>query len=149
MGRLVIVPMSLREANAFVLRHHRHSGPVRGHLVSVGAVVDDVVVGVAILGRPLARALQDGWTAEVTRVCTDGTRNACSFLYGRIRRVALAMGYRKLVTYTRPEESGASLRAAGFRLIQTDAGGGSWSSPGRPRVDTDNQQRKFRWETGA
>jgi hypothetical protein len=92
--------------------------------------------------------LDDGWTAEVTRVCTDGTRNACSILYGACWRAARALGYRRLVTYTLAHESGASLRAVGWRLIG-QAGGGSWSRAARPRVDRHPTQCKLRWERSA
>ena len=87
----------------------------------------------------------DNYTAEVTRCCTDGTRNACSILYAAAWRAARAMGYRRLITYTLPEEGGASLRASGFRLLG-EAGGGSWNSPARPRVDTHPTQGKLAWE---
>ena len=107
------------------------------------------IVGVAIVGRPVARGLQDGRTAEVTRVCVlDGARNACSMLYGAAWRAARALGYLRLVTYTLPEESGASLRGAGWRLLG-QAGGGSWSRPTRPREDKHPMQVKLRWEVTA
>jgi hypothetical protein len=89
--------------------------------------------------------LDDGWTLEVTRTCTTGVKNANSMLYGACWRAAKAMGYTKLGTYTLPEEGGASLRAAGWRLIG-EAGGGSWNRPNRPRVDKHPLQRKLRWE---
>ena len=144
--RLDAVPVSLREAHAFVQRFHRHHRPSQGGKFAVGVTKDgDEVCGVCIVGRPVARRLDDGWTCEVVRCCTDGTPNACSFLYRAAWRAARAMGYRKLVTYTLAEEGGASLRASGFRLIG-EAGGGNWNKPGRPRVDSDHQQQKLRWE---
>jgi hypothetical protein len=149
---LVIVPMTRDEANAFVEQHHRHHDPVVGHIFALGACVREDLdgdsnqfVGVAIVGRPVARGLQDGWTAEVTRVATTGYRNACSFLYGACWRAALALGYRKLVTYTLPEEGGVSLRAAGWTLVG-ERGGGSWNCKSRPRVDRAPLQTKLRWE---
>jgi hypothetical protein len=142
---LVATPITQREAFAFVKAHHRHHRPPRGHLFAIGASREGAVCGVAIVGRPAARELQDGWTAEVTRLATDGTRNACSFLYGACWRAARAIGYRRLVTYTLPEEGGGSLRAAGWKLIG-EAGGGSWSRESRPRVDTHPTQGKLRWE---
>lgn len=143
---MTLAPITLREANAYVRQHHRHHGPVRGMKFALAAAVDGTVVAVAIVGRPVSRMLQDGWTLEVLRVCAaDGTRNACSFLYARCWKAARALGYRRLVTYTLPAESGASLRGAGWRLIG-DAGGGSWSRPSRPRVDTHPTQGKLRWE---
>jgi hypothetical protein len=143
--RLALCPISLREASVFVAEHHRHHRPPRGGLFALGAAIGSAVVAVAIVGRPVARNLQDGWTAEVTRLCSTGERNACSFLYSACWRAARSMGYRRLVTYTLPEEGGASLRASGWKLIG-EAGGGSWNRPDRPRVDLHPTQRKFRWE---
>lgn len=145
---LVLMPITLREAAAFIEEHHRHHEPPRGCVFCVGVADGDRVVGVAVIGRPVSRMLQDGWTAEVTRVATDGTRNACSALYGAAWRAARALGYRKLVTYTLPEEGGASLRGAGWKVIG-EAGGGSWSRATRPRVDTHPTQAKLRWEKCA
>jgi Flp pilus assembly protein TadB len=109
-----VLPISLRDANAFVLAHHRHSGQVRGCKFCVAVVDDlDAVHGVAIVGRPVARRLDDGKTAEVTRLCTDGIANGCSFLYSRCARIAKLMGYQKIITYTLATENGASLS---FRL---------------------------------
>lgn len=142
---LQIVPVTLSEAKAFVERHHRHHKAPQGGRFAIGVAKDGEVVGVVIVGRPVARMLDDGWTAEVTRCCTDGTRNAPSMLYRAAWRAARAMGYRRLVTYTLPEEGGASLRAAGWRLIG-EAGGGSWHRKSRPRVDLHPTQTKLRWE---
>lgn len=141
------IPLTLPEANAFVEQHHRHSRPVRGHLFSIGAIDGDSVIGVAIVGRPVARMLQNGVTAEVLRCCTDGHRNACSYLYARAWRAARALGYQQLITYTRTDESGASLRGAGWRIVHRTRGR-SWSTPSRPRVDPSPLQDKFRWEYG-
>jgi hypothetical protein len=146
--RLAIVPMTKGEADAFIREHHRHHRPHPFSHFAVGASDGDRIVGVAIVGRPSARMLMDGWTAEVTRVATDGTRNACSILYGAAWRAARALGYRKLVTYTLPEEGGASLRGAGWTVIG-EAGGGSWSRKDRPRIDTHPTQAKLRWEKSA
>ncbi|MBB3004431.1 hypothetical protein FHX57_006813 [Paraburkholderia tropica] len=146
---LVIVPIDLAEANAFVSVHHRHHKPVIGHKFSIAAadpgfwLIDTrapIVRGIAIVGRPVARGNDDGWTLEVNRCCTDGTRNACSMLYGAAWRAAKAMGYARLITYTLPAEGGASLRAAGWKLIG-QRGGGNWNTPARPRVDTDELLR--------
>jgi hypothetical protein len=146
--RLALTPITLREANAFVAEHHRHHGPARGCICCVAVSAAGVVAGVAIIGRPVARGLDDGWTAEVLRCCTDGRANACSMLYGAAWRAVRALGYRRLVTYTLPAEGGASLRAAGWRCIGK-AGGGSWNCPSRPRVDTHPIQAKLRWERAA
>lgn len=146
-ARLHIVPVTFAEAAEFVRRHHRHHKPPVGHKFSVAVAVDGAkgVCGVAMVGRPVSRHLDDGWTVEVNRVATDGTKNACSALYGAAWRAAKALGYRKLITYTLPEEGGASLRGAGFRLVG-EAGGGSWSCKSRPRVDMAPMQVKLKWE---
>lgn len=136
--------MVLSEANAFVALHHRHHKPVPGAKFCIGVAVNDVIVGVAIVGRPISRMLDDGWTLEVNRTCTDGTKNANSMLYGACRRAAFALGYRKLITYTLPSESGASLKAAGWKCLG-EAGGGKWSRKSRPRVDTHPTQTKLKW----
>lgn len=143
---LTIVPVTLDEANAFVAQHHRHHKPVPGAKFCV-AVADDegAVRGVAIVGRPVARRLDNGWTLEVNRCATDGTRNACSMLYGAAWRAAKAMGFRRLITYTLPEEGGASLRGAGWTCVG-ERGGGSWNVPSRPRVDKHPTQTKILWE---
>lgn len=147
---LHIVPVLRDEALAFLDAHHRHHGRPAGYLFAVACYdgVVDEICGVAIVGRPVARNLQDGFTAEVVRCCTDGTVNACSMLYAASWRAARALGYRKLVTYTLPEEGGASLRGAGWRCIGA-AGGGSWSRRERPRVDTHPTQVKLRWEVAS
>lgn len=142
---LVLVPLTRPEAQAFIRQHHRHHRPPVSDLFRVGAAEDDSIVGVAVVGRPMARMACDGRTAEVVRLCTLGGRNVCSFLYGACWRAAKALGYLRLITYTLPEEGGASLRAAGWRLVG-EAGGGSWSRKGRPRVDAHPTQTKLRWE---
>ena len=143
---LSIVPADLAEANEFVRRHHRHHKPVPGHKFSLAAVDDDAVVrGVAIVGRPVARMADDGLTLEVNRVATDGCPNACSALYGAAWRAAKAMGYQRRITYTLPEEGGASLRVAGWRLVGA-AGGVERSRKGRPRVDMHPTQETLQWE---
>lgn len=121
---LEVVPITLDEANAFVFRLHRHKPEkLPGHSFSVGVAKDGALCGVAIVGNPSAPALQDGVLAEIRRVCTDGTHNACSILYAAARRAARAMGRRPVITYTLATESGASLRAAGFRVDKSNAGG--------------------------
>jgi hypothetical protein len=131
-----------------VRKHHRHHEPPRGSILTVGVEMHEAIVGVAIVGRPVARHLDDGYTAEVTRLCVlPSARNACSMLYAACWRACRAIGFRKLVTYTLPEEGGSSLRASGWRCIG-QAGGGTWSRPanGRPRIDTHPTQTKLRWE---
>lgn len=125
--------VTLDEANGFVAAHHRHHPPVIGHLFSIGAFRGEQLAGVVIVGRPVSRMRDDGLTAEVTRLCTDGTQNVCSFLYGRAARAAFALGFRRIGTYTLPDEGGASLRASGWKLLG-ERGGGEWDSPSRPRA---------------
>jgi hypothetical protein len=146
--RLHVVPLTWQQACALVDTLHRHHRAPRGHKLSIGvADPDGRVAGVAMLGRPKARALDDGLTLEVTRTATDGTGNANSMLYGACRRIAREMGYRRLVTYTQEGESGASLRGAGWRAVaQLDARPG-WDAPSRPREPTGTEQvARTRWE---
>ena len=147
---LEIVPTTLAEANVFVAKHHRHHGRVVGHLFSlaVADVESEAVCGVAIIGRPVARHLDDTFTVEVTRVATDGTKNAASKLYGAAQRAAFALGYRKVITYTLTSEPGTSLRAIGWKVVG-EVKGRSWSCKSRPRVDKHPLQDKFRWEIGS
>ena len=142
---LEIVPMTLREANAYVEQHHRHHGPVLGQKYSIGLSDGEKIVGVAIVGRPVSRHLDDGWTLEVNRLCTDGTKNACSMLYAAAWRAARAMGYKRLVTYILESENGASLRAAGWKCVG-QAGGLRWTGERRPEVDLYPAQMKIRFE---
>src|SRR3990167_8622081 len=127
-----IVPLPLDEANAFVAQHHRHHGRVVGHKFSIGVATQGEcgaveIRGVGIVSRPVARRLDDGLTLEITRVATDGCKDACSALYGACRRAAFALGYKKLVTYTLASESGTSLKAAGYRCIGEVRGrAGGW-----------------------
>lgn len=142
-----ITPISLEEANAFVAKLHRHHKPVPGCKFCVAVSDGDRVVGVAIVGRPVARLLDNGWNLEVNRCCTDGTKNACSMLYGASWRAAKALGYKRLITYTLPEEGGASLRASNWQCLGLK-GGGNWNSKSRPRIDTAEILRgqKLLWE---
>jgi hypothetical protein len=142
---LTLERISLEEANAFIEQYHRHHGAVVGHLFSIGTGSFGQIVGVVIVGRPVSRHRDDGVTAEVTRLCTDGTRNACSFLYGAAARAAFALGYKRIGTYILASENGASVRAAGWRLIG-ETPGRSWSVPSRPRVDTHPLQRRLLFE---
>lgn len=148
--RLRVVPVTLEQANDFVRRLHRHNKPVVGAKFCIGVQQAEQFVGVAIVGRPVAQRLDDGLTAEITRVCTDGTKNAASMLYGACRRAARAMGYDRIFTYTLPEEGGASLRAAGFKLDKDDAGGSAkmWHNRDGRKVEPvgdDLIGGKWRW----
>lgn len=142
---LEVVPITLEEANAFVSEHHRHHKPSAGHKFSIAISDGERIRGVAVVGRPIARMSDNGWTLEVVRCCTDGVKNGCSMLYGASRRATFALGYRKLITYTLPEEGGKSLKAAGWTCLG-EAGGGRWSRKTRPRIDAHPTQLKLRWE---
>lgn len=121
-------PITLAEANAFVIQHHRHHDAVVGHKFSIGAYKDGELVGVAIVGRPVSRYLDDGKTLEVTRLCTDGTRNACSFLYSACARIAKAFHYKKIITYILESENGASLKASNWHMEKAKCGKPKWNA---------------------
>ena len=140
-----LTPISLAEANQFVADHHRHHKPVVGHKFCLAVEKDEEVVGVAIVGRPVARGLDDGYTLEVNRCCTTGAKNACSMLYGACWRAAKALGYRKLITYVLDSETGTSLKASNWKLVH-EVRGRSWDTPSRPRVDTHPLQNKLMFE---
>ena len=143
---LVAIPLKLREANELVARWHRHSKPVVGARFAIGARVSEELVGAVIVGRPVARMLDDGFTAEATRLVSNGHPNACSFLYAAAWRAWRAMGGTRLVTYTRADETGASLTAAGWRVVyQTKARDRGWDTPSRPRM-AEAQPAKTLWE---
>ena len=133
---LHLVPVSQRVAKDCVTRWHRHNPAPVGDLFRVG-VADDIgtLVGVGIASRPVARAYQDGQTVEVVRVSTDGTHNAGSMLYAALTRAAFALGYTRVITYTQAGESGATLRAAGWRVIAERPARSGWNAPSRPRDD--------------
>lgn len=145
---LVVTPIDFAEANAFVAAFHRHHKPMPGCKFSIAVSdADGKVRGVAMVGRPVARNSDNGYTLEVNRLCTDGARNACSMLYGAAWKATRALGYQRLITYTLPQEGGASLKAAGWKLIG-ERGGGNWNVPSRPRIDTAEilQGQKLLWE---
>lgn len=139
-----LLHVELDDANAFVEQLHRHHDPVVGHKFSIAAVAEGRIVGVAICGRPNARGYDDGMTIEVLRCCTDGYRNACSWLYTRSWRATQALGYDKAITYTLASESGASLRGAGWTVIG-QVKGRSWNCNSRPRIDRYPLQDKLCW----
>lgn len=149
-------PVTLREARAFVDRLHRHNRAPTGGIVAVGVELHGELHGVGILGRPVARGLQNGYTAEILRVCTDGSKNAPSMLYGALARAARALGYHKVVTYTLTREPGTSLRASGFQVAARLRPRPAWTGllgGTRQRVQKDifgNERRppdaKIRWE---
>lgn len=156
MKNVELCPVDFDEANIFVEQYHRHHGRVVGAKFCIGAwnIQQESICGVAIVGRPVARLADDGWTLEVTRLCVGPNApigsNVASMLYGACCRVTFALGYKRLITYTLTSEPGTSLCAAGFRCLG-EAGGGSWHRPksGRPRVDKHPTQLKLKWETSV
>ncbi len=156
--KLEIVPIFQSQAFAFIEKLHRHHkkpvGTVFQIAVSDGATIvecDDFNVmanGVATVGRPVSRHLQDGKTLEVTRLCTDGTKNACSMLYSACWRIARELGYTRVITYILHSESGISLKASGWTLVG-ERGGGSWNVPSRPRIDKHPTEKKLLFEAGS
>lgn len=138
-----IIPVTMGEANEFVLDLHRHHSKVRGCKFCIG-VLDErgILRGVAIVGRPVSRHLDNGRTAEVTRLCTDGLPNACSFLYSACMKTARSMGYEEIITYPLETENGASLKASGWTCGGL-RGGGNWNVESRPRRDSSNTDKKL------
>lgn len=147
---LELCPMSLKAANEYITTVHRHHGSTRGHKLSIG-VKDQhgVLRGVVVLGRPVNRSLQDQGCIEVTRLATDGAKNACSMLYGAARRCAISMGYKpwQVVTYTLEEEPGSSLLASGW-VFDGMSVGGTWNNASREREDKHPIGPKKRWRGG-
>jgi hypothetical protein len=141
--------LGITEAADAVTRWHRHNGPTTiGAKFCVGVATDDgVLVCAGIAGRPVARHYDDGDTIEVWRVSSDGTHNTTSMVYAALTRAAFALGYRRVITYTQADESGASLRAAGWKVIAQRPPRKGWSAPSRPRDDARYQttQRQL-WE---
>ena len=147
---LHLVPISQKVAQDCVTRWHRHNAAPRGDVIRVGAASDDgVLVAVGMAGRPLARMFDDGQTLEVLRVSSDGTHNATSMLYGALARAGFALGYTRIITYTQADESGSSLRAAGWRVIAERPARKGWNNVSRPRDDARylSSQRTL-WEAG-
>lgn len=139
-GDLQIKPISLNEARPWMAKMHRHlRRPVTGWLFGVQILLNGERIGVAMAARPKARMLQDGETIEIVRVATNGTPNSCSLAYGALRRAAVALGYRRVYTYTRQDEPGISVRAAGF-VFDGEAGGGEATRPSRPRAPSEERE---------
>ena len=149
--RYIAIPVKRAIAKEFVEEHHRnHKKGSVGDIFRIGLATKeepDTLIGVAQIGRPVAQALDDGNTLEVTRLCVlEGHKNACSFAYGKAARVGRALGYLRIITYTHGEEGGASLRGAGWEIDEENAGGGSWSRKKRPRQEgLFPQCKKIRW----
>lgn len=132
MNYIKAIPLELKEANAYVDALHRHHDSVHRDKYRIGAEIDGKLVGVVQVGRPVSRMLDDGHTLEVVRLCTDGSKDVCSFLYSRAARIAKELGYSKIITYILCSESGASLLAAGWKQEAT-TNGGEWDRPSRHR----------------
>lgn len=141
---LTIRPCDFRTAHDFVAENHRHNKPPVGHKFSIACYDDERICGVAMVGRPVARHLDDGLTLEVNRCCTDGTKNACSMLYGAACRAAKALGYRRIFTYTRQSENGASLRASNW-ICDGEAGGTHWTGQRYEQTEIVMDEMKIRW----
>ena len=149
MAKYDLQPISLEEANQFVCKYHRHHGKVQGHKFSIALNNGQQVIGVAIIGRPVSRMLDNGWTLEVTRLCViEGYKDACSMLYAAAWRAVRALGYKRLITYILKSETGVSLQAANWRLIG-EAGGGTWDRKDRPRFDKHPTETKLLFEIAA
>lgn len=147
--RLHVEPVGFRTACQFIAAWHRHHRPPQGHIFSLGVFLPDwTLVGVATVGRPVARLLDDGRTHEVTRVATDGTPNACSALYAAAwRRSRRDYGTTRMVTYTQAGETGASLRGAGWRVTAHLPPRHGWTCPSRPRRTTGTERiGRLLWE---
>lgn len=149
---LELQPISVQDAKPLIAKWHRHNLAPQGGMFATSVAIGGGIVGVGVAGRPVARMLQDGFTSEIIRIATDGTDNACSMLYGALRRAAVALGYRRIYTYTLQSESGASLRASGFVIDEILEARETWDTPTRPREQTDmfgNHRRpaeaKIRW----
>ena len=138
------IPLELKEANEYVAKLHRHHAPVYRDKFRIGCLDDEGnLCGVVQCARPVSRYMDDGKTLEVVRLCTDGTTNACSFLYSRCARIAKELGYTRIITYILESETGASLKASGWKLDKSSVGGGSWDCPSRPRDLIDKQISMF------
>jgi len=142
---MTIVPITLKAANAFVTAYHRHHEPTVGHKFSIGLSENDDLIGVAIMGRPVARGSDNGFTIEVARLCTNGAKNACSMLYQAAARSAKELGYRKIQTYILESESGTSLKASGWKMEAVTAGGQWKHTDGKQRKTNQPIMPKQRW----
>lgn len=142
---LALCPITYKDACSFISKHHRHHLPPQGWKFGIGVNDGSEVVGVITVGRPVSRHLDNGLVLEVTRCCTDGTKNACSKLYRAAWNVTKNLGYTKLITYILKSESGSSLKASGYKIVG-ERGGGSWNVPSRPRIDKAPIEQKTLWE---
>lgn len=154
MSHFTLRPCELAEASAYIRKHHRHHDPSQGHRFSLKALRDGKIVGVACVGRPVGKTQQDGETVEITRLCTDGTPNAVSFLVGACKRAARALGWKRMISYTLVEEPGSAWKASGMEQtaeVKGHAWTGTYSKgrlPGfeKQRSNTHPTGPKRRWE---
>lgn len=143
---LKAIPIELKEANEYVQNLHRHHSPVYRDKFRIACIGNDGLIhGVIQAGRPVSRNLDDGKTIEVVRCCTDGTKNACSFLYSKVARIAREMGYSKIITYILETEEGTSLKASGWKYEADTQGNRSWDCKSRPRNTSAPTCSKHRW----
>lgn len=139
-----VAPITFREASNYINLYHRHHNATIGCKFCISVIDDDGQLhGVAVCGRPVSRRLDDGYTLEINRVCTDGAKNACSMLYGACCRIAKHMGYKKVITYTLQSEDGASLKASNF-VCEGQAGGTHWTGS-RNKGQSIPSEMKKRW----
>jgi len=150
-----VIPLSLKEANDFIIEHHRHNKKVPVHKFSLGCMKDNEMIGVVIVGRPVARRLDDRLVAEIHRLCIKdpSPKNACSFLYNKCWNIWLQMGGKKILTYTLTKESGSSLRGAGWNIVNVTKPLSKNAKGWKTRKNRNSQevyyQEKFRWEKSA
>lgn len=142
---LSIRPIHIKDAKEYVRQYHRHNIPPVGGKFAISCYDGDRLCGVAICGRPTARYSDNGTTLEIYRNCTDGTKNACSKLYGACIRVARGMGYKKIITYTLESENGASLRASNFTFVGV-SGGIAWTGKRKRDYYVSPEEMKNKWE---
>lgn len=144
-GEVTAKPLSYRQACEFISAFHRHHRPPQGWKFGIAAIKNNECVGVVCVGRPVSRMLDNGETVEVTRLCSNGAKNVCSFLYSKAARIAFEMGYKRIVTYILESESGHSLKSASWKYVKNTSGG-KWSRPSRERKDKHPIEPKQLWE---
>lgn len=127
------VPIELKDAQTYINQYHRHHQAAHRDKFRIAAEKNGKIVGVVQVGRPICRVLDDGYTLEVLRLCTNGEKDVCSFLYGKAARISKELGYRKIITYILETETGTSLRASGWKCEETNVGGSDWDTPSRRR----------------
>ncbi len=140
-----VVPLTLRQANEFIEQHHRHHKKAQGHRFSVGVQGDNgQLLGVAVVGRPVARKTDQYNVCEVVRLCTTGCKNVCSMLYASAARAAEAMGFSRIQTFILDTEPGTSLKATSW-VKGDQTPGKSWSVPSRQRIDKCVLGKRVKW----